>query len=164
MTQILTFTSITTRDKEWDGIVAVHRGITVVTWSFNISKMGEPKLCRKRFKVNTSVAKRSECLHICVCLTHCGNSAVIGYSSGHKDKYNTQSGLHTVRFREPICTKDLYIFSQSIIDIRGPSIFIIFLFSITCTKFILFFRFHVQITVFIIQLAYRDIVSCKYSG
>ena len=29
-----------------------------------------------------------------VCVTHCGNFAVVGSASGRLDRYNVQSGLH----------------------------------------------------------------------
>ena len=37
----------------------------------------------------------------CVDITSCGNFAVIGYSSGHVDMYNMQSGLHRGSYGNP---------------------------------------------------------------
>uniref|UniRef100_A0A2S2PSE4 WD repeat-containing protein 36 n=1 Tax=Schizaphis graminum TaxID=13262 RepID=A0A2S2PSE4_SCHGA len=123
MPPISTFTSETTRDKEWDSIVAVHRGIpTVTTWSFDKSKMGEHKLCHERFKKNVSGQKGISAT--CACLTHCGNFAVIGYSSGHIDKYNIQSGLHRGSYGEPIAHKyvrGVYVDTLNQIMVSGGS-------------------------------------------
>ncbi|KAE9523992.1 hypothetical protein AGLY_015639 [Aphis glycines] len=123
MPPISTFTSETTRDKEWDSIVAVHRGIpTVTTWSFDKSKMGEHKLCHERFKKNVSGQKGISAT--CACLTHCGNFAVVGYSSGHIDKYNIQSGLHRGTYGEPIAHKyvrGVYVDTLNQIMVSGGS-------------------------------------------
>jgi len=37
----------------------------------------------------------------CVCVTACGNFAVIGYDSGHVDRFNMQSGLHRASYSLP---------------------------------------------------------------
>ena len=37
----------------------------------------------------------------CVDITSCGNFAVIGYSTGHVDVYNMQSGLHRGTYGKP---------------------------------------------------------------
>lgn len=123
MPPISSFTAETTRDKEWDSIVAVHRGIpTVTTWSFDKSKMGEHKLCHERFKKNVSGQKGISAT--CACLTHCGNFAVIGYSSGHVDKYNIQSGIHRGTYGEPTAhtfVRGVYVDTLNQIMISGGS-------------------------------------------
>ncbi|CAL7933946.1 unnamed protein product [Xylocopa violacea] len=82
-----------TREKEWDNIVAVHSGLaTVTTWSFNKSKMGEHKLMPEKFKHNPNVVATS------VCLSKCGNFVVIGYNTGHVEKFNIQSGIHRASY------------------------------------------------------------------
>jgi len=92
MPPIIDFTTDTTRDKEWDNIACVHRqqGLAT-TWSFGNCKMGELQLLHERFKhemeLRSSVAT-------CICLTSCGNFVVLGYSSGHVDRFNIQSGIH----------------------------------------------------------------------
>ena len=53
--------------------------------------MGELKLRHERFKTDETLRDaRASCL----CLTVCGNFVLIGYTSGHVDKYNIQSGIH----------------------------------------------------------------------
>lgn len=121
MPPISMLTSETTRHTEWDSIVAIHRGIPIVTtWSFSKCKMGEHKLCHERFK-KTRGHKTSA---TCVCLTHCGNFVVIGYSSGHIDKYNIQSGIHRGNYGNPIAhsyVRGVYVDSLNKIMISGGS-------------------------------------------
>ncbi|XP_076646998.1 WD repeat-containing protein 36 [Halictus rubicundus] len=89
MPPIITFAVETTREKEWDNIVATHTGLgTVTTWSFNQAKMGEHKLFPEKFKGNRNVFATT------VCLTKCGNFVIIGYNTGHVEKFNIQSGIH----------------------------------------------------------------------
>ncbi|KAG1680276.1 WD repeat-containing protein 36 [Nymphon striatum] len=90
MPPIIDFTSEITREKEWDNIVACHRGIsTVTTWSRDRCTMGDLKLCHDRFK-SEFLSATAQCLQ----LTSCGNFVLIGYDSGHIDKYNVQSGMY----------------------------------------------------------------------
>lgn len=121
MPPISTFTSEITRDKEWDSIVAVHKGIpTVTTWSFSRSKMGDHKLCHERFKKKRQKGISATCTY----LTHCGNFTVIGYSSGHIDKYNIQSGLHRGTFGQPIAhnfVRGVYVDALNQVMISGGS-------------------------------------------
>lgn len=37
----------------------------------------------------------------CVDISSCGNFCIIGYSSGHVDKYNLQSGIHRGSIGDP---------------------------------------------------------------
>lgn len=97
MPPITQFTSETTREKEWDNIAAIHRGLIVTTtWSFNKCKMGELKLVPEQFQNKNRKDFESEAT--CICLTHCGNFVIIGYSSGDVERYNIQSGLHRARY------------------------------------------------------------------
>lgn len=99
LSPITDFSSEPIRDKEWDSIAAVHRGCAAVTcWSFNKSTMGEHKLIHPRFKDSFDLYKASA---TCVCVTACGNFAVIGYDSGHIDRFNMQSGLHRATYSLP---------------------------------------------------------------
>ena len=86
------FTTETTRDRDWDNVACVHRDTTAATtWSFGNQKMGDLKLRHERFKTDETLRDaRASCL----CLTVCGNFVLIGYTSGHVDKYNIQSGIH----------------------------------------------------------------------
>ncbi|XP_031846092.1 WD repeat-containing protein 36 [Nomia melanderi] len=89
MPPITTFAAETTREKEWDNIAATHSGLgTVTTWSFCLAKMGKHKLFPEKFKANRNVFATT------VCLTHCGNFVIIGYNTGHVEKFNMQSGIH----------------------------------------------------------------------
>ncbi|KZC03983.1 PREDICTED: WD repeat-containing protein 36 [Dufourea novaeangliae] len=89
MPPITTFAAETTREKEWDNIVATHSGLgTVTTWSSNQAKMGAFKLFPEKFKGNRNVFATT------VCLTKCGNFVIIGYNTGHVEKFNMQSGIH----------------------------------------------------------------------
>jgi len=96
MRPIVDFTSETTRDRDWDNVACVHRDTDeVTTWSFGNQKMGELKLRHKRFKEDRSLRNAKP---TCLTLTVCGNFVVIGYDSGHADKFNVQSGIHRGSF------------------------------------------------------------------
>ncbi|GFQ91859.1 WD repeat-containing protein 36 [Trichonephila clavata] len=93
MPPILDFCSESTREKDWDNIAAVHLHTKVVsTWSFNRSTMGENKLLHQRFQ------KVKDIFALCLSISPCGNFVVIGYNSGHLDKFNIQSGIHRGSF------------------------------------------------------------------
>ncbi|XP_035776148.1 WD repeat-containing protein 36-like [Anopheles albimanus] len=100
MPAISYFTSETTRDKEWDSIAALHHGLVqVTTWSFDKRRMGELVLVPEQFqnKCRTEFGVTATCL----CLTHCGNFVTIGYSSGHVERFNIQSGAHRATYGAP---------------------------------------------------------------
>lgn len=78
-----------TREKDWNNIAAIHVGKNKVSlWSYYKSKMDDmfliPERCRE-----TKQSKPT-----CVYITHCGNFVLLGYSSGHVDRFNIQSGAH----------------------------------------------------------------------
>ncbi|EFN69112.1 WD repeat-containing protein 36 [Camponotus floridanus] len=82
-----------TREKEWCNIAATHSGLGVVTtWSSHLQKMGDLKLLPERFKNNYNASATS------LCLTRCGNFVVIGYNTGHIDRFNIQSGIHRASY------------------------------------------------------------------
>jgi len=92
MPPIVDFTCEAARDREWDNIAAIHRGQGLATtWSFGDGKMGELKLLHDRFKETSELRAASA---TCLALSVCGNFVVIGYSSGHVDRFNIQSGIH----------------------------------------------------------------------
>ncbi|XP_062535768.1 WD repeat-containing protein 36 [Armigeres subalbatus] len=100
MPAISCFTSETTRDKEWDSIAASHSGLVqVTTWSFDKCRMGELKLVPEVFhnKNRTDFGVTVSAL----CLSHCGNFVVIGYTSGHLERFNIQSGIHRASYGKP---------------------------------------------------------------
>lgn len=72
----------------------------VTTWSYDKLKMGDLKLLPERYQrknkdINSHVAAT------CLCLTHCGNFVIIGYSTGHVDRFNIQSGIHRATYGQP---------------------------------------------------------------
>jgi len=92
MPPIVDFTTETAKDREWDNIAAIHRGQgETTTWSFGHSKMGDLKLLHPRFKEDASLNNAEA---TALTLTACGNFVLIGYSTGHVDRFNIQSGLH----------------------------------------------------------------------
>lgn len=101
MPPIIEFTSETTREKEWDNIGAIHLGLPMVTtWSYDKIKMGELKLLPERFqKKNRDLDV--EVVANCVTLTHCGNFIIVGYSTGHVDVFNMQSGICRGSYGDP---------------------------------------------------------------
>ncbi|KAG7219004.1 hypothetical protein INR49_005904 [Caranx melampygus] len=84
---ITVFSSAATRQSDWDGIIACHRGrLATTTWNYQRCTMGAHHLlppCPGREAVATAVD-----------ITSCGNFALIGSSCGRVDVYNLQSGLH----------------------------------------------------------------------
>ena len=85
MPPIVEFTTDTTRDKEWDNIACIHRDLlTATTWSFGLQKMGELQLSHERFKQEPELKTATA---TCLCLTACGNFVLLGYSTGHVDRY-----------------------------------------------------------------------------
>uniref|UniRef100_A0A3P9MJS8 WD repeat domain 36 n=1 Tax=Oryzias latipes TaxID=8090 RepID=A0A3P9MJS8_ORYLA len=84
---ITAFSSAVTRQSDWDGIVACHRGrLAATTWSYYRSTMGAHHLQPPGAK-RGSFASAAD-------ITACGNFAVIGSSCGRIDVYNLQSGQH----------------------------------------------------------------------
>ncbi|KAK6627753.1 hypothetical protein RUM44_010232 [Polyplax serrata] len=100
MPPIVKFTSDTTREKEWDNIGAIHLGTTeVTTWSYDKLKMGELKLAHDRFTpAGDENGHKYKAHPVSVHLTHCGNFIMIGYTSGHCDRFNIQSGIHRATY------------------------------------------------------------------
>ncbi|XP_058128820.1 WD repeat-containing protein 36 [Anopheles ziemanni] len=106
MPQINYFTSETTRDKEWDSIAALHQGLVqVTTWSFDKRRMGELHLVPAAFQ-NKSENKDFSVIATCLCLSHCGNFVTIGYSSGHVERFNIQSGIHRASYGSPTAHRE----------------------------------------------------------
>uniref|UniRef100_A0A1B6HHV9 Uncharacterized protein n=1 Tax=Homalodisca liturata TaxID=320908 RepID=A0A1B6HHV9_9HEMI len=103
MPPIVQFTSETTREKEWDNIAAVHLGLPIVTtWSFHKQRMGDLKLYSNNLQ--SEIVKR-HLTATSICLTHCGNFVIIGYSSGNVERFNIQSGIHRFSYGTPQCHK-----------------------------------------------------------
>lgn len=97
MPPVVDFTTETTREMEWDNIGCIHRGLEVTTtWSWGKQRMGELKLAHERFKKDASLKNAKA---TCLCLSACGNFIIIGYSSGHVDRFNIQSGLYRGEYK-----------------------------------------------------------------
>ncbi|XP_068248629.1 WD repeat-containing protein 36 [Palaemon carinicauda] len=102
MPAILSFTSEAARESSWDNVAAIHRGKSfVTTWSSRFQKMGEHRLEHDRFKKGDFENSIATCLDISIC----GNFVIIGYDSGHMDKFNMQSGIHRGTFGNPTAHK-----------------------------------------------------------
>lgn len=98
MPPIMCFTSETAQEKGWDNVAAIHRGKSLVTtWSIGLQKMGKYKLAHDRF----TTGEFRDAVATCLDLTVCGNFVIIGYDSGHMDKYNIQSGIYRGSFGKP---------------------------------------------------------------
>lgn len=108
MPPIRCFTSEITRDKEWDSIAAVHTGLVqVTTWSYDKCRMGELRLVPEVFQNKN----RSDfgAFATTLCLSHCGNFVLIGYSSGHLERFNIQSGIHRASYGKPTAHKKVAV-------------------------------------------------------
>lgn len=114
MPPIIDFTSETTREKEWDSIAAIHSNLVqVTTWSYDKKKMGELKLVPPQFQNKN--CKDFRAVASCLNLTHCGNFVIIGYSSGHVERFNIQSGLHRASYGSPAHKEDVRgVFSDNL--------------------------------------------------
>ncbi|XP_077993533.1 WD repeat-containing protein 36-like [Glandiceps talaboti] len=87
---ITAFAAETSRQSEWDGIVACHLASPVVTtWNLQRGCMGKYKIQPDRVE---SQSKHMEAL--CVDVSSCGNFFLVGWNTGYIDLYNIQSGLH----------------------------------------------------------------------
>uniref|UniRef100_A0A1A9WSG0 Small-subunit processome Utp21 domain-containing protein n=1 Tax=Glossina brevipalpis TaxID=37001 RepID=A0A1A9WSG0_9MUSC len=100
MPPIIEFTSETTCEEEWDNIAAIHAGtLQTTTWSFHKSRMGDHYLIPEKFHNENRTDFIIETT--CITLTHCGNFAIIGYSTGDVEKFNIQSGQHRGSYGNP---------------------------------------------------------------
>ncbi|XP_044756628.1 WD repeat-containing protein 36 [Coccinella septempunctata] len=93
MPPIVQFTSETAREKDWDNIASIHLGLPLVTtWSYSKLKMGDFKLLPERLH-KKNLRGSPDSVATCLCMTRCGNFVIIGYSTGHVDRFNIQSGI-----------------------------------------------------------------------
>ncbi|KAK7486461.1 hypothetical protein BaRGS_00022262 [Batillaria attramentaria] len=99
MPPITTFAAESNRESDWDNVVACHRGLRMVTtWSTQRCTMGKHKLDSQRFHHGNEHRNTTA---LAVDVSSCGNYAVIGYSSGHVDLYNLQSGKQRGSYGKP---------------------------------------------------------------
>ena len=98
MSEIVIFAAEATREKEWDNVVTLHHGSPIgMTWSTDRGCLGQHKLLPERLK-----DRKHEVTATSVCVSVCGNFTLIGYSDGHVDRYNLQSGMHRQSYGSPV--------------------------------------------------------------
>ncbi|MFH4980109.1 hypothetical protein AB6A40_006818 [Gnathostoma spinigerum] len=96
LTAITEMSVESTREAAWDNLLCAHENSAVTTtWTTRKLKLGSHRLLHKRFKEDPALFSVRA---TCVCVTPCGNFGVIGYSSGHIDLFNLQSGKHRRSF------------------------------------------------------------------
>lgn len=97
MPAIVEFAVETTREKEWDNIVALHQDSALVTtWTSDRGCIGRHKLLPERLKNRTG-----DVVATYVTMSSCGHFTIIGYSDGHVDRFNVQSGIHRLSYGTP---------------------------------------------------------------
>jgi hypothetical protein len=85
------------KENDWDGIIAIHEKRRRVSgWNFIRATRSQHRFEHERFA--TKVYHNIEVLATCCDISPCGNFCVIGYSTGHIDMYNMQSGLYRGSF------------------------------------------------------------------
>ncbi|VDM39838.1 unnamed protein product [Toxocara canis] len=84
------------REAAWDNVACRHiEGPIVTTWSTRKQTLGKHRLLHKRFKEDASLAMAKASA---LCVSACGNFVIVGYTTGHIDAFNVQSGLHRKTF------------------------------------------------------------------
>jgi U3 small nucleolar RNA-associated protein 21 len=68
--------------------------------------MGELQLLHKRFKLEPELRGAAA---TCLTLTACGNFVLIGYSSGHVDRFNIHRYLRAGSFRKALVWQKRYL-------------------------------------------------------
>ncbi|CAG0883822.1 unnamed protein product [Cyprideis torosa] len=92
MSPVIEFAAETIREEDWDNLVAIHAAEKIATtWTIGRSRMGSHKMVHSRFQDDP---KWRNAVATSVAMSPCGNFAFVGYSSGHVDKFNVQSGKH----------------------------------------------------------------------
>lgn len=100
MPPITAFAAEPRRESDWDNILACHRGRRMATtWSYLRSTMGKYKF--DHFKRSRDKENHHDTTATAVEVTSCGNFGLIGYSSGHVDMYNLESGLYRGSYGTP---------------------------------------------------------------
>jgi len=81
-----------TRSSDWDNIVTCHAGSRIVqTWRLQNRCIGKHTLGKEIERLHKSIATVAK-------ISSCGNFVIIGYSTGHLEKFNMQSGIHRGSF------------------------------------------------------------------
>ncbi|BFZ56439.1 rRNA-processing protein utp21 [Savitreella phatthalungensis] len=88
LNEVIAISHSTQRERDWDNIVTAHRDDSAArSWTWANRRLGQHILPTK-----DKSAVRS------VCVTRCGNFALIGSALGRTDLFNLQSGLHRRSF------------------------------------------------------------------
>ncbi|XP_038068036.1 WD repeat-containing protein 36-like [Patiria miniata] len=96
MAAITHFAAEKSRESEWDSIAACHQGTAMVTtWNYQRSTMGKHKLTCLHASQATDVEATA------IDISSCGNFVLVGWSTGHVDTYNIQSGIHRGSYGNP---------------------------------------------------------------
>ncbi|KAK6112678.1 Utp21 specific WD40 associated putative domain family protein [Brugia pahangi] len=99
-----------TREAAWDNVMCRHIDTTqVTTWTTRKQALGTYCLLHKRFLTKPHLISASASA---ICISSCGNFGLIGYTTGHIDCFNLQSGHHRKTF---ICNKSDEKAHQSIV-------------------------------------------------
>ncbi|KAK5965407.1 WD repeat-containing protein 36 [Trichostrongylus colubriformis] len=78
------------REAAWDNVLCRHKDtLLVTTWTTRKNAQGTHKLVHERFVKDAGLSCASA---TAIALSPCGNFAFIGYSTGHVDQFNVQSG------------------------------------------------------------------------
>jgi U3 small nucleolar RNA-associated protein 21 len=92
----------TMKENDWDGIVAVHEGRRRVSaWNYVRATRSQHRFEHERF--TTKVYHQIDVVATCCDISPCGHFCIIGYSTGHIDMYNMQSGLYRGSFGRFMC-------------------------------------------------------------
>nr|CDP94484.1 Bm13865, isoform b [Brugia malayi] len=98
------------REAAWDNVMCRHIDTTqVTTWTTRKQALGTYCLLHKRFLTKPHLISASASA---ICISSCGNFGLIGYTTGHIDCFNLQSGHHRKTF---ICSKSDEKAHQSIV-------------------------------------------------
>ncbi|KJH51737.1 Utp21 specific WD40 associated domain protein [Dictyocaulus viviparus] len=86
------------REAAWDNVLCRHQNtLFVTTWTTRRNAQGTHRLVHERFLKDTTLLST---IATAIALSPCGNFAFIGYSSGHVDQFNVQSGRFITTFNE----------------------------------------------------------------
>uniref|UniRef100_A0A0N4WZ49 Utp21 domain-containing protein n=1 Tax=Haemonchus placei TaxID=6290 RepID=A0A0N4WZ49_HAEPC len=92
------------REAAWDNVLCRHKDtLLVTTWTTRKNAQGTHKLVHKRFLNDESLCCATA---TAIALSPCGNFAFIGYSTGHVDQFNVQSGLFVKTYTKGIQSQE----------------------------------------------------------
>lgn len=87
------------KENDWDGIIAIHENRRRISgWNYLRATRSKHKFEHERF--GTKVYHQVEVVATSCDISPCGNFCAIGYSTGHIDMFNMQSGIYRGSFGE----------------------------------------------------------------